>query len=89
VSLRHHHIAPTIRCNHVDKPPAPYNITVWLVFTAFLLSKAVFCTRVGCLFVELVERLAHTTLRLGYSPAAALVPRALHPSVTARGGIDR
>src|SRR3981189_127059 len=44
------------------------NVTIWLVFTAFLFSKAVtatgFGTRVGYLFVE---RFAHTPLRLGYS----------------------
>lgn len=64
------------------------NITVWLVFTAFLFSKAVtatgFGTRVGYLFVE---RFGRTPLRLGYSLAAAdLVLAPFIPSDTARGG---
>ena len=57
------------------------NITVWLVFTAFLFSRAVtqtgFGTRVGYQFIA---RFGRTPLRLGYSLAAAdLVLGALHP----------
>ena len=64
------------------------NITVWLVFTAFLFSRAVtqtgFGTRVGYLFVE---RFARSPLSLGYSLAAAdLVLAPFIPSDTARGG---
>jgi DASS family divalent anion:Na+ symporter len=64
------------------------NVTVWLVFTAFLFSRAVtqtgFGTRVGYLFVR---RFAATPLRLGYSLAAAdLVLAPFIPSDTARGG---
>jgi DASS family divalent anion:Na+ symporter len=64
------------------------NVTVWLVFTAFLFSRAVtqtgFGTRVGYLFVE---RFARTPLSLGYSMAAAdLVLAPFIPSDTARGG---
>ncbi len=64
------------------------NITVWMVFTAFLFSRAVtqtgFGTRVGYLFIE---RFGRTPLRLGYSLAAAdLVLAPFIPSDTARGG---
>jgi len=64
------------------------NLTVWLVFTAFLFSRAVsatgFGTRLGCLFIR---RFAHTPLRLGYSLAAAdLALAPFIPSDTARGG---
>jgi len=64
------------------------NVTVWLVFTAFLFAKAVtatgFGTRVGYLFIA---RFARTPLRLGYSMAAAdLVLAPFIPSDTARGG---
>lgn len=64
------------------------NITVWLVFTAFLFAKAVtatgFGTRVGYLFIR---RFARTPLSLGYSIAAADVVLApFIPSDTARGG---
>ena len=64
------------------------NVTVWMVFTAFLFSRAVtqtgFGTRVGYLFIE---RFARTPLRLGYSMAAAdLVLAPFIPSDTARGG---
>jgi DASS family divalent anion:Na+ symporter len=64
------------------------NITVWLIFTAFLFARAVtatgFGTRVGYLFVQ---RLAHSPLTLGYSIAAADVFLApFIPSDTARGG---
>jgi len=64
------------------------NVTVWLIFTAFLFSKAVTATgfgaRIGYLFVK---RFARTPLRLGYSIAAAdLLLAAFIPSDTARGG---
>ena len=64
------------------------NVTVWLIFTAFLFSRAVtqtgFGLRVGYLFIE---RFARTPLRLGYSMAAAdLVLAPFIPSDTARGG---
>jgi DASS family divalent anion:Na+ symporter len=64
------------------------NLTVWLVFTAFLFSRAVtstgFGTRVGYLFIR---RFARTPLRLAYSLAAAdLVLAPFIPSDTARGG---
>jgi DASS family divalent anion:Na+ symporter len=64
------------------------NVTVWLVFTAFLFSRAVtqtgFGMRVGYLFIE---RFGRTPLRLGYSLAAAdLVLAPFIPSDTARGG---
>jgi DASS family divalent anion:Na+ symporter len=64
------------------------NVTIWLVFTAFLFSRAVtqtgFGTRVGYLFIR---RFAATPLRLGYSLAAAdLVLAPFIPSDTARGG---
>jgi DASS family divalent anion:Na+ symporter len=64
------------------------NITVWLIFTAFLFSRAVtqtgFGMRVGYRFIE---RFGRTPLRLGYSLAAAdLVLAPFIPSDTARGG---
>src|ERR1035438_10372114 len=64
------------------------NITVLMVFTAFLFSRAVtqtgFGTRVGYRFIE---RFGRTPLRLGYSLAAAdLVLAPFIPSDTARGG---
>jgi DASS family divalent anion:Na+ symporter len=64
------------------------NVTVWLVFTAFLFSRAVtqtgFGARVGYGFIE---RFGRTPLRLGYSLAAAdLVLAPFIPSDTARGG---
>ena len=64
------------------------NVTIWLVFTAFLFSRAVtatgFGTRVGYLFIR---RFARTPLSLGYSLAAAdLVLAPFIPSDTARGG---
>ena len=64
------------------------NVTVWMVFTAFLFSRAVtqteFGTRVGYGFIE---RFGRTPLRLGYSLAAAdLVLAPFIPSDTARGG---
>ena len=64
------------------------NVTVWLIFTAFLFARAVtatgFGTRVGYLFIR---RFARTPLTLGYSIAAAdLVLAPFIPSDTARGG---
>jgi DASS family divalent anion:Na+ symporter len=64
------------------------NLTVWLIFTAFLFSRAVtatgFGTRVGYMFIR---RFARTPLSLGYSIAAAdLVLAPFIPSDTARGG---
>ncbi len=64
------------------------NLTVWLIFTAFLFARAVTITgfgmRVGYLFIR---RFARTPLSLGYSIAAAdLVLAPFIPSDTARGG---
>jgi DASS family divalent anion:Na+ symporter len=64
------------------------NVTVWLIFTAFLFSKAFTATgfgiRVGYLFIR---RFGHTPLRVGYSVALAdLVLAPFIPSDTARGG---
>jgi len=64
------------------------NITVWLIFLAFLFGRAFTVTglgkRIGYLFVR---RFAHSPLSLGYSLAAAdLVLAPFIPSDTARGG---
>ena len=64
------------------------NVTVWLIFTAFLFARAVTATgfgiRVGYLFIE---KFARSPLTLGYSIAAAGVALApFIPSDTARGG---
>ncbi len=64
------------------------NVTVWLIFTAFLFARAVTATgfgiRVGYLFIK---QFAHSGLTLGYSIAAAGVALApFIPSDTARGG---
>ena len=64
------------------------NITVWLIFTAFLFARAVtatgFGTRIGYLFIR---QFARSPLTLGYSIAAAdLVLAPFIPSDTARGG---
>ena len=64
------------------------NLTVWLVFTAFLFARAVtgtgFGTRVGYMCIR---RFARTPLSLGYSIAVAdLVLAPFIPSDTARGG---
>ncbi len=64
------------------------NITVWLIVSAFLFSRAVSATglgtRVGYLFIR---RFARTPLRLAYSLAAAdLVLAPFIPSDTGRGG---
>jgi DASS family divalent anion:Na+ symporter len=64
------------------------NVTIWLIFTAFLFARAVtqtgFGTRLGYLFIR---RFARSPLTLGYSIAAAdLVIAPFVPSDTARGG---
>jgi DASS family divalent anion:Na+ symporter len=64
------------------------NLTVWLIFTAFLFARAVTATglgaRIGYLFIR---RFARSPLTLGYSLAAADVALApFVPSDTARGG---
>jgi divalent anion:Na+ symporter, DASS family len=64
------------------------NITVWLIFAAFLFSRAFTATgfglRVGYLFIR---KFGRTPLRLGYSIALAdLVLAPFIPSDTARGG---
>ncbi|MGA2114067.1 MAG: DASS family sodium-coupled anion symporter [Bryobacteraceae bacterium] len=64
------------------------NVTVWLIFTAFLFARAVtgtgFGARVGYLFVS---RFGRSSLSLGYSVAASdLVLAPFVPSDTARGG---
>ena len=64
------------------------NLTIWLVFTAFLFSRAVTSTgfgrRAGYLFIR---RFARTPLSLAYSLAAAdLALAPFIPSDTARGG---
>jgi DASS family divalent anion:Na+ symporter len=86
-------IAMTLLAVTGTLPPAKVlsgfaNLTVWLIFTAFLFARAVtgtgFGTRVGYLFIR---RFARTPLRLGYSMAAAdLVLAPFVPSDTARGG---
>jgi DASS family divalent anion:Na+ symporter len=64
------------------------NVTVWLIFTAFLFSRAFTSTgfgiRVGYLFIR---RFGKTPLSVGYSIAMAdLVLAPFIPSDTARGG---
>ncbi len=86
-------IAMTLLAMTGTLPPAKVlsgfsNVTVWLIFTAFLFARAVtatgFGTRVGYLFIR---RFARTPLTLGYSIAAADVALApFIPSDTARGG---
>jgi DASS family divalent anion:Na+ symporter len=86
-------IAMTVLALTRTLPPAKIlsgfsNLTIWLVFTAFLFARAVtvsgFGTRVGYLFIQ---RFARTPLTLGYSVAAADVVLApFIPSDTARGG---
>jgi divalent anion:Na+ symporter, DASS family len=86
-------IAMTLLALTRTLPPAKVlsgfsNLTIWLVFTAFLFARAVtvsgFGTRVGYLFIR---RFARTPLTLGYSIAAADVVLApFIPSDTARGG---
>ena len=86
-------VAMTVLALTRTLPPAKVlsgfsDVTVWLVFTAFLFAKAVtatgFGTRIGYLFIQ---RFARTPLSLGYSIAAAdLVLAPFIPSDTARGG---
>lgn len=86
-------VAMTLLALTSTLPPAKIlsgfsNITVWLIFTAFLFARAVtatgFGTRVGYLFIR---RFARSPLTLGYSIAAADVVLApFIPSDTARGG---
>ncbi len=86
-------IAMTLLALTQTLPPAKVlsgfsNVTVWLVFTAFLFSRAFtqtgFGTRVGYLFIL---RFARSPLSLGYSLAAAdLTLAPFIPSDTARGG---
>ena len=86
-------VAMTVLAVTQTLPPAKVlsgfaNVTVWLIFTAFLFSRAVtvtgFGTRVGYLFIR---RFARTPLSLGYSLAATGVVLApFMPSDTARGG---
>jgi DASS family divalent anion:Na+ symporter len=64
------------------------NVTLWLIFTAFLFSRAVASTGLGTRVAHLlIERFARSPLTLGYSLAAANVALApFVPSDTARGG---
>ena len=64
------------------------NVTVWLVFTAFLFSRAVTATRFGTRVAYVfIERFARTPLRLAYAiGGAGLVLAPFIPSDTARGG---
>jgi DASS family divalent anion:Na+ symporter len=64
------------------------NITLWLIFTAFLFARAVTSTGFGMRVAYLlIERFARSPLTLGYSLAAANVILApFVPSDTARGG---
>jgi len=64
------------------------NLTVWLVFSAFLFARAVTVTRLGQRVAYLfIRRFGKSTLSLGYSLAAADVALApFVPSDTARGG---
>jgi DASS family divalent anion:Na+ symporter len=64
------------------------NLTVWLVFSAFLFARAVTITRLGQRIAYLfIHRFGRSPLSLGYSLAAADVVLApFVPSDTARGG---
>src|SRR4051794_22733512 len=64
------------------------NPTVWLIFTAFLFSRAVIATGFGMRVAYLfIRKFGHSALTLGYSIAAADVVLApFVPSDTARGG---
>jgi DASS family divalent anion:Na+ symporter len=64
------------------------NVTVWLIFTAFLFARAVTSTRFGMrIGYTFIQRFGRTPLSLGYSIAAAdLVLAPFIPSDTARGG---
>ena len=86
-------IAMTVLALTRTLPPAKVlsgfsNVTVWLIFTAFLFARSVSATgfgnRVGYLFIK---RFARSPLTLGYSIAGANVVLApFIPSDTARGG---
>lgn len=62
--------------------------TVWLIFTAFLFSRAVSSTGFGMrVAYSFIRRFGHSSLTLGYSIAASdLVLAPFIPSDTARGG---
>ena len=64
------------------------NTTVWLIFTAFLFSRAVTCTRFGMRVAYIfIRRFGRTSLSLSYSIAASdAVLAPFIPSDTARGG---
>jgi DASS family divalent anion:Na+ symporter len=64
------------------------NLTVWLVFSAFLFARAVTVTRLGLRVAYFfIDRFGKTSLTLGYSLAASDVVLApFVPSDTARGG---
>lgn len=64
------------------------NVTLWLIFTAFLFSRAVTASGVGMRIAYLfIQKFGRTPLTLGYSIAAADVVLApFIPSDTARGG---
>ncbi len=64
------------------------NVTVWMIFSAFLFSRAVIATGFGARVAYLfIQRFAHTPLRLGYALASAdLVLAPFIPSDTSRGG---
>jgi DASS family divalent anion:Na+ symporter len=64
------------------------NVTVWMIFTAFLFSKAVTVTGFGARVAYFfIERFARSPLRLAYSlGAAGLVLAPFIPSDTGRGG---
>src|SRR5947209_6567477 len=86
-------VAMTLLAVTQTLPPAKVlsgfaNVTVWLIFTAFLFARAFTATgfgiRVGYLFIR---RFARSPLSLGYSLAAAdLMLAPFIPSDTARGG---
>ncbi len=64
------------------------NITLWLIFTAFLFARAVTATGFGMRIAYLfVEKFGHSSLTLGYSIAMTDAVLAMFiPSDTARGG---
>ncbi len=64
------------------------NLTLWLIFTAFLFARAVTQTRFGLRVAYLfIRRFGHSALALGYSIVATDTVLALFiPSDTARGG---
>src|SRR5260370_28034273 len=64
------------------------NITLWLIFTAFLFARAVTQTRLGLHVAYLsIELFGHSALTLGYSVVATDLFLAMFiPSDTARGG---